>query len=375
MATMNQKDYYAVLGVGRDASKKDIQKAFQQKARKLHPDVNKAPDAEERFKEVSEAYAVLSDDRKRARYDAMRSGDIYAGGGPGGSGAAGDPGGYRGGFAEGFGGFGFPFGGGFGFPFGGGFATQSRRGGQAYNPTAGADVVIEVKLSREQARDGARVAVKYQRYEPCANCRGTGSVSVDEAHSCPTCGGAGAVTVDTPFGPMRMVCPECGGSGRVVADPCPVCGGAGRTRTPAEAVVSFPAGTHDGDVVRMAGRGHAGTNGGVTGDLVGRARVNAERLEGRARSGFYLIGIVLPFLVLSAFSGVFSVFMTLCLIPLGIGALMVASDDVLHRSGLWWKRGLQQMLGGVSNGLFFAIISVWFTSCSQAVLLSPYRMM
>ena len=374
MATMNEKDYYAILGVEKDASKKEIQKAFQQKARKLHPDVNKEPDAEERFKEVSEAYAVLSDDQKRARYDAMRSGNPFAG-----SASAPSASPYGGGYAGGYGGF--PFGGGFGFPFGGGFggfSTQQRRSSQAYNPTAGADVVVEVKLSRDQARDGARVAVKYQRYEPCEQCHGSGSVSSEHTRACPTCGGTGAIGVDLGMfgmGQARMVCPECGGSGKVVAEPCPACGGAGRTRTPAEAVVSFPAGTHDGDLVRMTGRGHAGTNGGETGDLVGRAHVKAERLEGRARSGFYLIGVILPFLVLSAISGVFSVFMLICLVPFIMGVGMVLSDDVLHRSSLWWKRGLQQVVSGASNGLFFALIAVWFTSCSQAMFMAPYRMM
>ncbi|MFR2950962.1 MAG: DnaJ domain-containing protein [Collinsella intestinalis] len=118
---MNDKDYYAILGVDKDASAKDIQKAFQQKARKLHPDVNKEPDAEERFKEVSEAYAVLSDEQKRARYDAMRSGNPFAAA----SGPAPASGGYSGGYT-GFGGFGFPFGG------MGGFSTQRRRGASAY---------------------------------------------------------------------------------------------------------------------------------------------------------------------------------------------------------------------------------------------------
>ena len=146
MAGMNDKDYYAILGVDKDASAKDIQKAFQQKARKLHPDVNKEPDAEERFKEVSEAYAVLSDEQKRARYDAMRSGNPFA--------AAGGPapasGGYSGGYT-GFGGFGFPFGG------MGGFSTQRRRGASAYNPSIGADVVVEVEaLPRAGARRCAR---------------------------------------------------------------------------------------------------------------------------------------------------------------------------------------------------------------------------
>ena len=131
MATMNEKDYYAILGVPKDASAKDIQKAFQQKARKLHPDINKAPDAEECFKEVSEAYAVLSDDAKRARYDAMRSGSPFAG-------APSQPGSSAGSYGGGFGGF--PFG---GFPFDAGFG-QSRRAASAYNPEEGANVVREL---------------------------------------------------------------------------------------------------------------------------------------------------------------------------------------------------------------------------------------
>lgn len=375
MATMNEKDYYAILGVEKDASAKEIQKAFQQKARKLHPDVNKAPDAEAQFKEVSEAYAVLSDEQKRARYDAMRSGNPFAAAGSGAPSANPYGGGYAGGHAGGFGGF--PFGG-FGFPFGGGFSTQRRGGTQAYNPAAGADVVVEVKLSREQAKNGAKVAVKYQRYEPCEHCHGSGSIASEHARTCPTCGGTGAIGVDLGMfatGQVRLVCPECGGSGKIIADPCPVCGGAGRTRTPAEAVVSFAAGTHDGDLVRLPGRGHAGTNGGETGDLVGRAHVAAERLEGRARSGFYTIGVILPFLILSAISGVFSVFMLICLIPFIAGVFMVLSDDVLHRSGLWWRRGAQQLVNGAMNGLLFALIAVWFTSCSQAMFMAPYRMM
>ena len=372
MATMNEKDYYAILGVSKDASSKDIQKAFQQKARKLHPDINKAPDAEEKFKEVSEAYAVLSDDQKRARYDAMRSGNPFAGA-PASGGAAGS-------YPGGFGGFGgFPFGGGFGgfggFPFGG---TQQRRSGSAYNPSAGADVVVEVKLSREQAKDGAKVAVKYPRYEPCDSCHGSGSIAAEHSRTCPTCGGTGSISVNLDMfgmGAARMVCPECGGSGKVVADPCPACGGEGRTRVQTEGVVSFPAGTHDGDTVRVKARGNAGTNGGEAGDLVGRARVEAERLEGRARTGFYLVGFVLPFLIFSSISGVFGVFLMLCLIPLVLGVGMVVTDDVLHRSGLWWRRGLQVLLNGAANGFLLALMSVWFTSCTQSLFLAPFAMM
>ncbi len=362
MATMNEKDYYAILGVSKDASAREIQKAFQQKARKLHPDVNKEPDAEEKFKEVSEAYAVLSDEQKRARYDAMRSGNPFAG-------ASSSPtassygGGYSGGYTGGFGGFPFNW-------------TGSQRRGSAFNPEVGADIVVDIDLSAEQAKNGARRAVKYRRYEPCDHCHGMGSVSTEHAHTCPSCGGTGAVEVDLSFmfgaGAFQTVCPECGGSGKVISDPCPDCGGTGRTPVVTEAVIEFPAGTHDGDLIRVAQMGHAGTNGASGGDLVGRARVTAERLEGKASTGFYIIGLVLPFLLISALSGVFAYFGILVL-PLFFGAFLVLSDDVVHRSAIWWKRGASQLVNGFLNGLFFAIISVGFTRCGASMFYGPYR--
>ena len=115
-------------------------------------------------------------------------------------------------------------------------------------------------------------------------------------------------------------------------------------------------------------------NGASGGDLVGRAHVEAERLEGKARTGFYLMGIVAPFLVLSAISGVFSAFAVMCFIPFAMGLFMVVSDGVLHRSLLWWKRGVMQFANGFANGFMFALVSVWFASCSQRAMLSPYAM-
>ena len=159
-----------------------------------------------------------------------------------------------------------------------------------------------------------------------------------------------------------------------MAAPCPDCGGSGRTRVTSEQTIEFPAGTHDGDEVRISGMGHAGTNGAAGGDLVGRAHVEAERLEGKARTGFYLMGIVAPFLVLSAISGVFSAFAVMCFIPFTMGLFMVLSDGVLHRSLLWWKRGAMQFANGFANGFMFALVSVWFASCSQRAMLSPYQM-
>lgn len=364
MATMNEKDYYEILGVSKDATSRDIQKAFQQKARKLHPDVNKEPDAEEKFKEVSEAYAVLSDEQKRARYDAMRSGNPFAGA------PTASP--YGGGYA-GSAGYGNPFDG--GFPFGGAWG-QPRRGQAAYNPESGANVVVDIKLDAKEAKSGAHKTVRYTRFDTCGHCGGSGSVSSEHAHTCPSCGGRGHIDVDLSFlfgaGTFQTVCPECGGSGKVVADPCPDCGGSGRIRVTSEQTIEFPAGTHDGDEVRIPNMGHAGTNGASGGDLVGRAHVEAERLEGKARTGFYLMGIIAPFLVLSAISGVFSAFAMMCFIPFAMGLFMVVSDGVLHRSLLWWKRGAMQFANGFANGFMFALVSVWFASCSQRAVLSPY---
>ena len=167
--------------------------------------------------------------------------------------------------------------------------------------------------------------------------------------------------------------PECGGSGKVVADPCPDCGGSGRTRVTSEQTIEFPAGTHDGDEVRIGGMGHAGTNGASGGDLVGRAHVEAERLEGKART-------VLPdghrgavFGAVGHLGRVLGL-CVMCFIPFAMGLFMVVSDGVLHRSLLWWKRGAMQFANGFANGFMFALVSVWFASCSQRAMLSPYAM-
>ena len=371
MPSMNEKDYYAILGVPKDADKKAIQKAFQQKARKLHPDINKAPDAEERFKEVSEAYAVLSDDQKRARYDAMRSGNPFAAAGQGAPSASAYGGGYSG-FSTGF--TGFPF----GFPFDmGGMGGRRRSGSSAYNPEEGSDVVVEVELSRDQGRDGARRAVRYRRYEPCAHCHGSGSVAAEHSRTCPTCGGLGTIAVDltTLFGAgaVQMGCPECGGSGRVVADPCPECSGSGRTQVMAEDVIEFPAGTHDGDVVRIKGRGHAGTNGGAAGDLVGRAHVAAERLGQRAQTGFYVLGFVLPFLAFDVASGAMGLIMYLCVIGLAFGLFSILREGPFGRSGLWWRRGAAAMANGASNSVVWALMFFWLRGCSSMMTMNMYR--
>lgn len=354
MASMNDKDYYAILGVEKDASTDEIRKAFQQKARKLHPDVNKAPDAEERFKEVSEAYAVLSDPDKRKRYDAMRSGSPFAGYGGGASPQGG-------GYSDPFG-FGGPFGWG---PFGGG--TTSRRRSRAYRPRAGADVVYELTVDAETASKGTRRGVTYQRYAACGVCHGSGSVQSDHPETCPTCGGRGHITVDTGlFGIMAMTCPECEGTGRVVADPCSACGGSGRTLTASEVVVDVPAGSHDGDEVRVVGMGNAGTNGSEAGDFVCRVCVPEERLTQRQANGCNLIGFALPFLVLGLVTGVLSSFALFVTLMIVFGVYLVARDG-FRRAPRWWRSAGLAVLNGVSNGFFIALFLAMMFSCSAGL--------
>ena len=359
MAAMNEKDYYAILGVDESATQQQIQKAFQQKARKLHPDISKEPDAEERFKEVSEAYAVLSDTQKRARYDAMRSGNPFMAS-SGMSGRTTYPGG-------------FDFD---GFPFTGAWGHTSARRAAAYKPSEGSDVIIDIDLTHDEAKHGARKAVHYRRYDTCPHCNGSGSTTSEGYKTCPTCQGRGHIDIDVSslfsMGVINVTCPECGGSGRVVSDPCSVCGGSGRTAVATEQVVEFPENSHDGCTVRIKGRGNAGTNGATAGDFVARARVTSERLDGRPAMGFTMLGFILPFLVLAIYMDVFSVLFFMTAIPLVFSIFLILSGDVKHRSAIWWKRGLQRMLNGALNGIFNALIFVSLISCVQGVFLAPF---
>lgn len=355
MASMTDKDYYAILGVDKDASTDEIRKAFQSKARKLHPDVNKAPDAEERFKEVSEAYAVLSDDDKRARYDAMRSGSPFAG-----YGGASAPGGS---YSDPFGG-GNPFGWG---PFGSGFGAASRRRSRAYNPRAGADYVYELTVDAATAAKGTRRGITYQRYATCDACHGSGSVQSEHSVTCPTCGGRGHITVDTGlFGVMAMTCPECEGTGRVVADPCDACGGSGRTLTASEVIVDVPAGSHDGDEIRVAGMGNAGTNGSTTGDFVCRVCVPRERLTGSQARGFNLVGFALVFAVVGLLTSSLLTWSVFIAVPLAMGLFLAMREGVAH-SARWWRNAGIAVANGASNGFMTAIFLLAMFSCTSGI--------
>lgn len=262
-------DLYATLGVSRTASADDIKKAYRKLARENHPDRNPDdPKAEERFKEISHAHDVLSDQEKRREYDARLrfGGRAPNGGGP-----------FTGG--EGGGGFG---------DFADIFSSLFRnaRGGarSASEPAArrGADVEAEVNLSFEQAMRGAQVPVSVETPVACADCGGSGAKPGTSPRLCPECKGRGVRGRDVGQFAFSEPCPRCGGNGTVIDDPCPACGGSGHTTTRQQIKVKIPPGVKDGTRIRLKGKGQAGVRGGPAGDLQVVTRVAPSRLYTRS---------------------------------------------------------------------------------------------
>ncbi len=255
------KDLYEVLGVDRNATDDEIKKAFRRKARQLHPDVNKAADAEEQFKELNEAYDVLSDANKRAQYD--RFGTV--------AGAAGAPGGqpYVD-FDDIFGGF--NMGDLFSSFFGGAAAGSGQR-----MRREGRDMGVGLRLTLEEVACGVNKDIVYDRLAPCQDCGGSGLGEGGEEVSCPECHGQGrVVTVQRTFlGDMQTAttCPRCGGTGRIVKNPCPECEGQGRVPDRQKITVEVPAGIRDGQQLRLSGFGEAGMQGAEAGDLIVTCRI------------------------------------------------------------------------------------------------------
>ncbi len=257
------RDYYETLGVSRGASEGEIKSAFRRLARQYHPDVSQEPDAEERFKEINEAYAILSDQEKRGIYDRFGHAGVQ--------GAGGVPDWTTMDFTDILGDL-------FGFGFGG-FGRQSRRSPNA--PRRGADLQYRVHLKFEEAVFGVDKEIEITRDETCGICDGSGSKPGTSPSRCSTCGGNGEVrhTQQTIFGSMVQVttCPACGGKGEVIVSPCSTCGGNGQVRVSRKKVVTIPAGVDTGTQIRLAGEGQPGVNGGPPGNLYLVIQVQSHR--------------------------------------------------------------------------------------------------
>lgn len=248
---MSKRDYYDVLGVGKDASKDEIKKSYRKLARKYHPDVNKESGAAEKFKEAKEAYETLSNEQKRAQYDQF-----------GHAGAQGQGFSGFGGGAQDFGGFGDIF----DMFFGGG---GRRRDPNA--PRQGADLQYTVVLDFEEAIFGKETDIRIPKEETCDTCNGTGAKPGTKPKTCSHCNGTGQLNTEqnTPFGRVvnRRVCHYCGGSGKIIPEKCSTCGGAGTVKKHKKIHISIPAGIDEGQQIRVSGKGEPGTNGGPPGDL------------------------------------------------------------------------------------------------------------
>lgn len=265
---MKKRDYYEVLGVDKKASADEIKKAYRKKAIQYHPDKNPGDkEAEEKFKEAAEAYDVLSNPEKRARYDQFGHAGV--------SGAAGN-GGPFGGFSGGmsmddiFSMFGDIFGGHGGF--GGGFGGFGGDGGAQQRRYRGSDLRVKVKLNLKEISTGVEKKFKLKKYVPCSHCHGTGAEGNGGTETCPTCNGSGTVIrkQQTILGTMqtRSTCPTCGGEGKIIKNKCKECGGEGIVYGEEVVTVKIPAGVAEGMQLSMSGKGNAGKHNGIPGDLL-----------------------------------------------------------------------------------------------------------
>ena len=276
-----KRDYYDVLGVDKSADATAIKKAYRKLAMKYHPDKNPGDkEAEEKFKEINEAYEVLSDETKRRNYDQFGHEGVN-GQGFGGAGGFG---------GQGFGGFDDIFGDIFGDMFGGGFSGGSRQ--RRRGPERGADIKQRVNISFEEAAFGKKVQVKINRSEECDQCHGSGAKPGTTKKTCPTCHGSGQVqsVQRTPFGNIASTrtCSTCNGEGEVIDSPCSKCHGKGSIRKTKTIEVDIPAGIDNGQMIKLGGQGELGTRGGPRGDLYIEVNVQSHPLFTRDGYDVYL---------------------------------------------------------------------------------------
>ena len=277
MANENKRDYYEVLGLGKDASEADIKRAYRKLAAQYHPDVNHEPDAEARFKEINEAHEILSDPEKKSRYDQFGFAGVDPNFGAGAGG--GNPFG-------GFGGFG-DIGDIFGSFFGGGRSSRANPNA----PQRGEDVTARIEITFEEAAFGTEKEISASRVENCDRCSGRGAEPGTSVDTCRRCNGRGTVRTQQNFMGMVMqsdsVCPECRGNGKQIKEPCSRCRGKGKVRKSFKSRVKFPAGIDDGQTLRVRNEGCAGSNNGPNGDLMVTVKVKNHPVFTRQGQSIY----------------------------------------------------------------------------------------
>lgn len=272
----DKRDYYEVLGVSKGASDDEIKKAYRKEAKKYHPDLHPGDkEAEVKFKEVNEAYEVLSDSDKRSRYDQFGHAGVDPNFGAGGAGGGGGFGGFDfGDIFDMFGGFG-----GFG-------------GGRRNGPKRGADIRKIIEVTFEEAAFGCKKKININKQETCRTCGGSGAKPGTKAETCSRCGGRGQVQTQTrtPLGYMTNVttCPDCHGTGKIIKEPCRDCRGTGKVRTPRTVEVSIPQGINDSQTIQMTGHGEPGEKGGPNGDLLLTIRIIPHEIYSREDNDVYI---------------------------------------------------------------------------------------
>lgn len=273
---MAKRDYYEVLGVGKDADADQIKKAYRKLALKYHPDKNPGDkEAEEKFKEATEAYEVLKDKERRTQYDRFGHAGVSGAAGGGGAGFGGFSGGFD--ISDALRAFMRDFGGGGGFGVGGGFGGfEDFFGGRSGRSRGrrvrkGRNLQITIDITLEEVARGVKKKIKVKRMIPCSECGGSGAEGASGSETCPRCGGTGEIRQSSRslFGQVVnvSVCPACHGEGTVIKNPCPVCGGDGRVRGSKKVEVKIPAGVTTGNYIQLRGQGDAGPRGGPAGDL------------------------------------------------------------------------------------------------------------
>jgi len=277
-----KRDYYEVLGVPKTASKDEIKKGYRKLAIQYHPDKNPGnKEAEEKFKEATEAYEILSDDQKRQIYDQYGHAGLEGMGGPGGPGGF-DPSAFQG-FEDIFG----DFGGIFENLFGGGGGGSRRRGGNPGGASQGASLRYDLQIDFKDAVYGTKAEIQYSRNEACPSCKGTGASGGSGRKMCTTCQGAGQVRRSSGFFSIASPCPVCHGEGTIIEHPCADCGGQGTQKKRQKILVTIPAGVDDGKRITIPRQGDAGSNGGPYGDLIVLIRVKAHPHFERSGADLY----------------------------------------------------------------------------------------